>query len=676
MVGQSKRQLVKQILLELIINYVLYLVLRKISSEQMKVTSLLFSLLLLLVVSSCTSVMQKGQNQYLAGEYQVALNTYTKVLEQDPDNFNANLYVAESYRLSNRIEKAIPYYEKLVEKEESFDNLYKLGRAKKSVGDYPGARVAFERARDLTMDDNHQKLLALDLKNLDEIEAIEDYFPYIELENYRLLNTPQAEYAPFVNSNFLYFTSGRQSASVYKSTGTPYHKLFRTRIEGTRVDVQNVQALPEFRNEEGLNQAALTMTPDGNTIIYARGNSTSNKDLPEVQLFASYFRGGGFTQPIWMPVNEDEFWHNTSPMISPDGAELYFASNRPDGQGGLDLYVATRLANGDFGNAKNLGPQINTPGNEMFPYVAPDGKLFFASDGHPGFGKLDLFVAERTDKGWEVKNLGSNVNSVKDDFGIFFTKYPTEGFISSDREGGVGDDDIYAFVDKTPKPKIVNVLLNVTTLEKKDDGSTVTLPQARVVLYDAANKNMGGDFSNQNGRLRFTLAPDANFTIIASKSGYFSKSITYDTRGKTPRPEDLIQEVTNITLDTTIVLDPLILERSIVLENIYYDLDRAEIRPDAALELDKLVQILKDNPAIRIELSSHTDDRATDAYNNNLSQRRAESAVAYLVSKGIAADRLVAKGYGKQQLIIQNAKTEEEHQVNRRTEFKVIEIKQ
>ncbi|UJP66100.1 OmpA family protein [Mongoliitalea daihaiensis] len=642
----------------------------------MKAINLFYSLLLFLVVSSCTSVMQKGLNQYSAGEYQVALNTYTKVLEKDPDNAAANLYVAESYRLSNRIEQAIPYYEKLVEKEETFDNLYKLGRAKKSVGDYTGAREAFEKARDLTLDDNHQKLLALDLKNLDEIEAIEDYFPYLELENYRLLNTPQADYAPFVNGGHLYFSSGRQSSAVYKGTGTPYHKLFRTRIEGTRVDVQNVQALPEFRNEEGLNQAALTMTPDGNTIIYARGNSTSNKDLPEVQLFASYFRGGGFTQPIWMPVNEDEFWHNTSPMISPDGTELYFASNRPDGQGGLDLYVATRLANGDFGNAKNLGPQINTPGNEMFPYLAPDGKLFFASDGHPGFGKLDLFVAERTDKGWEVKNLGSNVNTIKDDFGLFFTKYPTEGFLSSDREGGIGDDDIYVFEDKTPKPKIINVLLNVTTLENKEDGTTATLPQTRVVLYDAANKNMGGDFSNQNGRLRFTLAPDANFTIIASKSGYFSKSITYDTRGKTPRVEDLVQEVTNITLDTTIVLDPLILERSIVLENIYYDLDRAEIRPDAALELDKLVQILKDNPAIRIELSSHTDDRATDAYNNNLSQRRAESAVAYLVSKGIDADRLVAKGYGKQQLIIQNAKTEEEHQVNRRTEFKVIEIKQ
>jgi peptidoglycan-associated lipoprotein len=202
------------------------------------------------------------------------------------------------------------------------------------------------------------------------------------------------------------------------------------------------------------------------------------------------------------------------------------------------------------------------------------------------------------------------------------------------------------------------------------------LEQARVVLYDSENKQEGGDFSNSNGRVRFTLEPNADFTIIASKTGYFSKSIPYTTVGKTPNPEDLIQEVTNITLDTTIVLDQLILEKSIVLENIYYDLDKADIRPDAAVELDKLVQILKDNPSIRIELSSHTDDRSSDEYNQDLSQRRAQSAVDYIVSQGISADRLVAKGYGESQLIIKNAQTEEEHQVNRRTEFKVIEIRE
>ena len=634
-----------------------------------------FLVLTVMLTVSCTSLYQKGQNQFQAGDYQLAINTFSKILEEEPENKQANFYVAESYRLTNRIEQSKPYYEKAADEEETFETLYPLGQSLKSQGEYDKAKEAFTKAKDLTFDDNYIKLLNREIDNLNKIESIEDYYPYIEVENYRLLNTPLADYSPVVSQGYLYFTSNRSSSGIYLATGKPYLKMFRTRVDGMKVDVQNIQPLPEFRNEENLNQGSLAVSPDGNTLIYARANSRSPKDLPDVQLFASYFRGGGFTQPIWMPVNEDEFYTNTTPAFSPDGNELYFASKRPDGLGGLDLYKATKLANGDFGNAVNLGPQINTMGNEMFPYVAPDGKLFFASDGHPGFGKLDLFVAEKTDKGWEVKNLGSNINTVADDFGIFFTKYPTEGFLSSNREGGLGDDDIYYFEDKTPKPKIVNVLLNVTTKELNEDGSEKILPQTRVALYDNTNKNIGGDFSNQNGRLRFTLTPDQNFSIIASKNGYFTKSINYSTIGKTPRVEDLIQDVTNVTLDTTIVLEPLILERSIVLDNIYYDLDKAEIRPDAAIELDKLVKILKDNPSIRIELSSHTDARASDAYNDALSQRRAESAVAYIVSQGIAEDRLVAKGYGKRQLIIENAQTEEEHQTNRRTEFKVIEIK-
>lgn len=631
-------------------------------------------IMIVLVLGSCTSLFQKGQNQFQAGEYQLAISTFSRILEEDPDNKEANFYIAESFRLTNRVEKADAYYAKLLEEDETFESYYRLGQSYKSQGKYEEAAEAFAKAKAYTLDDTYQRWTDKELADLEAIESIENYFPYIEVENYRLLNTPGIEYGTVVNEGFLYFTSSRQASGIYAATGMPYTQIFRTRAEGVNVDVQGIQPMPEFRNEPGLNQGAIAISPDGNTIIYARGNSTFRKDLPDVHLFASYFRGGGFTQPIWMNVNEDEFFYNTTPAFSPDGNELYFSSNRPNGQGGLDLYRATKLANGDFGNAVNLGPQINTPGNEMFPYVAPDGKLYFASDGHPGFGKLDLYVAERTDKGWEVKNLGPNVNTISDDFAIFFTKYPTEGFLSSNREGGLGDDDIYFFVDKTPKPKIVNVFLNVTTKERKDDGTEVVLPQTRVVLYDAENKNVGGDFSNTNGRLRFTLAPEQNFSVIASKSGYFTKSITYDTRGKTPRPEDLIQDVTNITLDTTIVLEPLILERAIVLENIYYDLDKADIRPDAALELDKLVQILKDNPSIRIELSSHTDARASDAYNDALSQRRAESAVAYIVSQGIDASRLVARGYGKRQLIIENAQTEEEHQVNRRTEFKVIEI--
>ena len=643
----------------------------------MKQYFLWISTLILLGLVSCKSLVEKGDNQFLSGQYQYAISTFGQILQTDSTNLKANQTVAESYRLSNRIEKAEPYYRQVVEQEPTFNNYFFLGQSLKAQQKNAEAKEAFEKAKGYTSDESLLARTQREIESIKLAEGIADYWPNHVLINFKELNTQGADYAPVLSEDFLYFTSGRQASGIYAATGTPYHKLFRTRAEGLKVDVSGVQALPEFKNEEGLNQAAIAVSPDGNTIIYARGNSNSSKDLPDVALFASYFRGAGFTQPIWMSVNEDEFWWNSTPAFSSDGAELYFASNRPGGFGGIDLYKATKLANGDFGNAVNLGSTINTPGNEMFPRPARDGKFFFASDGHPGYGKLDLFVAEKDDSGaLIIKNLGPNFNSKDDDFGIFFTEYPKAGFISSNREGGVGDDDIYFFEDKTPKPKIVNVLLNVFTKESKADGTPAVLSQARVTLYGSDNKQQGGDFSNAQGRVRFTIAPEQDYTIIASKSGYFSKSIPYTTKGKTPDPKTLVQDVTNVTLDTTIILDQLILEKAIVLDNIYYDLDKAEIRADAAVELDKLVKILKDNPAIRIELSSHTDSRSSDAYNLDLSQRRAQSAVDYMVSKGVAAERLVAKGYGETQLIIKDAKTEEEHQTNRRTEFKVIEIKE
>lgn len=635
-----------------------------------------FWLAILLLVGSCKSLQEKANDQFLSGQYQYAISSYSQILADDPQNKDANLAIAESYRLSNRIEKASPYYQKLTEEEPNFQHFFQLGASLQAQEKTEDAISAFDKSKEYTEDEALRSKAQRQIEAIKLKSGIENYWPNHVLINYKELNTSGPDYAPILSENFIYFTSGRQASGLYPADGSPYTKLFRARAEGIRVDTKAIQALPEFKNEEGLNQASIAISPDGNTIIYARGNSTSPKDLPETALFVSYFRGAGFTTPIWMPLNEEETWWNSTPAFSPDGTELYFASNRPGGFGGIDLYKATRLANADFGNPVNLGPEINTPGNELFPRLAPDGKFFFSSDGHPGFGKLDLFVTEKDDSGkLNIKNLGQNFNSPNDDFGISFSDYPKAGFISSNREGGSGDDDIYFFEDKTPKPKIVNILLNVTTKERVAGQPDKILERARVVLYDSNKKQAGGDMSNSNGRVRFTLEPNADFTIIASKNGYFAKSIPFTTVDKTPDIATLIQEVTNITLDTTIILDQLVLDKSIVLENIYYDLNKDDIRPDAALELEKLITILKDNPTIRIELSSHTDSRSSDAYNLDLSQRRAQSAVDYMVSKGIEADRLVARGYGELQLINLNAETEEEHQVNRRTEFKVIEIR-
>ena len=345
-----------------------------------------------------------------------------------------------------------------------------------------------------------------------------------------------------------------------------------------------------------------------------------------------------------------------------------------------------------------MGKDINSAGDDMFPYVAEDGKLYFASDGHPGLGKLDIFVATRSQGVITVENLGLPFNSPQDDFGLVFYEGLTDGFLSSNRTGGKGDDDLYYFytpesedtttiakMDDPTDPmsprnpnyingklKVVryflagNVITNTPEATPIDSAIVHILPDTSDIQIAQLPTDSYGKFGNQ------PIQEGSSYVLLVSRNGYISKRENFTMDGKTIPPIFLTRELTDTTYSVTIKLDKLELNKTFVLENIYYDLNKFNIRPDAAVELDKLVQILKDNPTVKIELSSHTDARATDAYNMTLSQNRAESAVEYLISKGIDPDRMIATGYGERELIIPNAKTEEEHQKNRRTEFTIL----
>jgi outer membrane protein OmpA-like peptidoglycan-associated protein len=359
---------------------------------------------------------------------------------------------------------------------------------------------------------------------------------------------------------------------------------------------------------------------------------------------------------------------------------LYFASNRPGGFGGTDLYAASLDGRGRYSNVRNLGPVINTTGNEMFPHASVDGKLYFSSTGHPGLGALDLFAAYREEGELIVENMGPSINSNADDFGIFLYD-PSKGFFCSNREEGKGDDDIYTFINNDPDLKIVNYFLAGTTVTIDDEGNEEILPSTRVRLVGANDEQLDEVVTDAQGKFLFRVYPEEDYILFGEKPDYLTSREDFTTVGKSLDKSQLKDLITNKTFETKIQLDRIVIDKSIVLENIYYDLDKAEIREDAARELDKLVAILRDNPEITIELSSHTDSRATDEYNLDLSQRRASSAVDYIISQGIQADRLVAKGYGESQLLITENEIEklptaeareQAHQKNRRTEFKIL----
>ncbi len=607
------------------------------------------------------------------GEYESAIQEYKKLLGKDGVKASyVNAQIAESYRLSNRVAQAAPFYKAAIDAGIKVDSIkFQYPFALKATGDYKAASDAFSAYLAAGGRPKNMERAGKEIENLKSAEKIASTRTRIEVSNLEALNTSAAEFSPFVQEKELIFSSSRGS-TIYKPTGTPFTSLYKYKLDGS--GPESVSELASNINTVNMHEASATISKDGKTLVFARSNDGSRKGPREVGLFISKYLDGKWSDPQPMPFSDPENWFG-SPAFAPDGKTLYFSSNKRGGKGGLDLYRSSLDANGQWGKVTNLGEAINTAGDEVFPYVAEDGKLFFSSDGHAGIGGLDIFEADKDKDGnVAVRNMGVPMNSRWDDFGLAF-KTPADGYFSSNREGGKGDDDIYYFRDAKNDPRIVKFNLEGVVFSKDDKGKEEILASTHVVLLDAQNKQLAETQTDENGMFVFNLEPSKNYTLLSDKKDFFTKRDPISTVGKSPDPETLFEKETVINMTHKMVLEKIKLEKTFVIDNIYYDLNKADIRPDAAIELDKIVETLNDNPTITIELSSHTDSRGDDKLNAKLSQARAESARAYIVSKGIVADRITAKGYGKTKPIIIDAATEEDFQKNRRTEFKVTKIK-
>ena len=651
-----------------------------------------------LTLSGCNSAMQsykKGIRHFDAGEYNLALSQFKKAETGSIDPARLNYYEAESYRLSNRFGEAAPFYKKAIDADtKEADARLNYTYALKSQGSYDAALEQLQQyvanvpktTAKTTLDKARREV-----ETLKAINLIAQNKSLIQLKNMGNLNSTGAEFAPVVRGEELVFTASRKD-NIYKNNGLPMLGLYKTKLPqkpdetGTTMTTGTPEVFSTNVFEGNVNEGTPAFTKDGKTMVFARGNNGKRKGGADVDLFISRVgEANAWSEPLRLPISDSLAWDG-SPAFSGDGKTLYFASNRAGGAGGIDLYRTSIDASGRFSRPVNMGRDINTPGDEMFPYVGPDAKLYFASDGHPGLGKLDVFVATRSGGVTRIENMGQPINSPADDFGLIYTN-PTSGYMASNRSGGKGDDDIYFFQEglaqdtttivQTPpagSPKTVRYF--IAGIVSANETPITPLDSAKVrILDDATGQSIAETTTGQPGTFgKYPLQEGKDYTILAERKGYLTRREQFTMQGKSIPPVFLTKAITDTTFNVALLLDKATLNKTFALENIYYDLNKYNIRPDAAEELDKLVTILKDNPTLKIELGSHTDARDTDAYNQKLSQNRAKSAVEYIVSKGVDADRLTYKGYGETQLIVKNAKTEEEHQRNRRTEFKILEL--
>ncbi|HQK37361.1 MAG TPA: OmpA family protein [Bacteroidales bacterium] len=643
----------------------------------------------LIILLTLISVSVQGQKNkalkayamFDAGAYADAIDQFKGVYDVIPKEQKADVlfHIGEAYRRIDDPKNAAVWFKKAIAKNYSNPIVYlRYGQVLKMNEKYSDARDMFLKYKLLKPDDKDVDALITSCDLV--MEWINNPGPY-QIENMKYFNSKSSDYSPAYASDdyrTVYFTSSRDEAmwnEKHGTTGQSYADIFVVR-QDRKGKWSTPVPLGEPVNTE-FEEGTPSLSSDYNTLYFTRCKTAQNKSYG-CQIYSCRRNGDswGKADPLTFSGDSMVIAH---PAISPDELTLYFVSDMPGGVGGKDIWKVTRSSkNSEWGKPENLGEPVNTPGDEMFPYVHPDGTLYFSSDGHIGMGGLDIFKAVKKEDGsWSIENMKPPINSPADDFGIVFQKDEEKGFFSSSR-AGKGDDNIYAFV----LPPLKFTLYGTVKDEKTD------LPLANVLI-----KSIGSDGvqietrSAKDGTFRFTLKPNTDYVYLASLEGYLNGKERESTKGLTR------------SRDFRMVIYLSSIEKPIELPNIFYDFNKWDLRPESMVSLDELVETLNDNPNVTIELMSHTDSRGTDEFNMELSQKRAQSVVDYLIAKGIAPDRLSARGYGESQpktvdkklaaeypflkegqvlteAFINSLPSDEQkeicHQINRRTEFKVL----
>ncbi len=636
---------------------------------------------------------QADREYYTFRNPEKAAELYKQVLSLEPNNQYAAYRLARCFWYTNETEKAIEAYQKaLAINADANDTIYlDLGIAQKKLGRYAEAKQSLEEfIRRHKAQDILRKQAEVELEGCALAERLLAQSPDYELRALTAVNSQASDYAPtlFVvkSDTFLIFTShrtGGQSTARFSEYGEPtYSDLWIIQLKSDTAflgrAVGKVQNLGK-RVNTAANDGGAVISPDGLTMYYTICGEGKYRKFWGCGIYQSQYDP---QKKEWGPFEKIEALagkrevvvnsrgkkrlvptYDAQPTLSPDGNIMYFISDRDGGLGGTDIWYAQKVGK-EWSAPVHAGKVINTPFNEIYPHVGRDGKtLYFASDGHPGLGGYDVFRAEGRLSSWQPpQNMGSPINSSYDDFSLFWVKQDSLGFIASNRPGGRGRDDIY-FVKRIFRPKIELAVHGTVR-----DGSTkLPIPFATVTLYESREgKLIPLDTFNtdQSARYRFTLQPGKEYRLIGNAPEYLANEVAVSTRDATKSAE--------LEADIDIYLDRIEIARPIVLQNIYFDFDKYDIRPDAAAELDRLALLLQNNPSLRILIGAHTDTNGSEQYNIRLSNNRAKAVVEYLQQKGINPARLTAIGYGESQPLIYPELSDADEQANRRAEFRIL----
>jgi outer membrane protein OmpA-like peptidoglycan-associated protein len=694
---------------------------------------------------------KQANNAYAKLAYVKAIELYTKIIKNEFADAEVYSNLADAnYKIGETIKSEESYKVLINNYEYKSVDLYRYAQALRYNGKYKESDIWMKRYLELNPDDSRAKRQLESSKKVKELKSVNRY----EIENVDF-NSKYADFGTALRGDKIYFSSERRVDEIinyeYAWKENPYNDIYQLSLDGKVTKPKLLEGKVNSKFHDG----PVCFSDDETEMFFTRNNSyfriiskNGEGKVNNLKIFYTKFVNNEVSEPVELPFNSNDYSCG-HPSLSKDGSVLYFSSNMPGGYGEADIYMVERTEAG-WSEPKNLGPEINTEGNEMFPFIEESGVLYFSSNGHSGMGGLDIYKAQMKNGIYSVENMGYPMNSNSDDFSLIIDKDQKEGYFSSNREGGKGDDDIYKFtalkINLNLQGKVYNQetkqhIKNSSIVLKNNEGEQERLisssdefdyrievdpnieytiqvnkdgynafqasfipselyPQDNLVNYDVFLKKIpfwgiygnvyllpdmtsvpevtinveprnGEKFtvlSSKLGDFKFKLEPETDYDIVFTKQLFFTKRVSYSTVG-------VDTGYVNLNEFVELAMDEATIGKSIEIQ-ILYDLGKWNIREDAAMELDDMIQFLQDNPTIKIELGSHTDARGSSKSNQALSQKRAESAVNYMIERGIIKDRIDAKGYGETKLKNRCADgvrcSEEEHQVNRRSEVTII----